>query len=102
KTPGALPLPATAAERPSPAIAAVQDQAATPPAAGEPEHTAATPEAPPTHHTAQPAQQEHDGIPQHQTAEESAAAIAAASTTQASAPAVEEVPAPVAPAEETA
>ncbi|MFF3775820.1 hypothetical protein [Streptomyces sp. NPDC002232] len=35
---------------------------------------------------------ELDGFPQHLTAEECAAAVAAASTTQASAPAVEEVP----------
>ncbi|MEE1813905.1 acyltransferase [Streptomyces sp. SP18ES09] len=102
QTPGALPLPATAAERPSPAIAAVLDQAATTPAAVEHEHSAATPEAGPCVLCGQPAQHELDGFPQHLTAEECAAAIAAASTTQASAPAVEEVPAPVAPAEETA
>ncbi|MFK0230844.1 acyltransferase [Streptomyces sp. NPDC090303] len=102
QTSGALPLPAAAVERPSSAVTAVLDQAAVLPAAVEHEHPAATPEAGPCVLCGQPAQHELDGFPQHLTAEECAAAIAAASTTQASAPAVEEVPAPVAPAEETA
>ncbi|MGW4851248.1 acyltransferase [Streptomyces sp. NPDC004288] len=93
---GALPLPATAVERPSSAVTAVL------PAVQQHEAPAAALEARPCVLCGQPAHHELDGFPQHLTAEECAAAIAAASTTQASTPAVEEAPAPVAPTEDTA
>ncbi|MFJ6576975.1 acyltransferase [Streptomyces sp. NPDC091368] len=102
QTSGALPLPATAVERPSSAAPAVLHQAAVLPAAQQHEHPAAASQARPCVLCGQPAHHELDGFPQHLTAEECAAAVAAASTTQASTPAVEQAPAPVAPAEYTA
>ncbi|MFJ3770022.1 acyltransferase [Streptomyces sp. NPDC090082] len=102
QTSGALPLPA-AAERPSSAVTAVLDQAAVFPAAQQHEYPAAASQVRPCVLCGQPAHHELDGFPQHLTAEECAAAIATSSTTQAFiTPALEEVPAPVTPAEETA
>ncbi|MFC9595752.1 hypothetical protein ACFTUC_38895, partial [Streptomyces sp. NPDC056944] len=119
---GAPSLPATVIERPSPAVTAVADEAAhalaavererpippadlirtsrTPSAHGQPERPTAAPAAGLCVLCGQPAQHELDGFPQHLTAEECAEAVAAAGTPQApaSAPAAEEVPAPVAPA----
>ncbi|WP_426361660.1 acyltransferase [Streptomyces sp. E-08] len=115
---GAPSLPA-ATERPAPAVTVFLDKAAntlaplererpgpaaalirtgrTPSAPVQSERPAAVPPAGPCVLCGQPAEHELDGFPQHLTAEECAAAVAAAGTPQASAPAAEEVPAPVAP-----
>ncbi|MFC9596223.1 acyltransferase, partial [Streptomyces sp. NPDC056944] len=117
---GAPSLPA-AIEHTAPAVTAVADEAAhalaavererpsppadlirtsrTPSAPVPPERPAVVPVAGPCVLCGKPAQHELDGFPQHLTAEECAAAVAAAGTPQAaaSAPAPEEAPAPAAP-----
>ncbi|MFE5594923.1 hypothetical protein [Streptomyces sp. NPDC056549] len=115
---GALSLPA-AIERTAPAVTVVPDEAThalaavererpeppadlirtsrTPSARVPPVRPAATPVAGPCVLCGQPAQLELDGFPQHVTAEERAAVVAAAGTPQAPAPGAGEAPAPVAP-----
>ncbi|MEU6170025.1 acyltransferase [Streptomyces tanashiensis] len=84
-------------ERPGPAADLIR-ASRTPSASVQPERPAAAPAARPCVLCGQPAQHELDGFPQHLTAEECAAAVAAAGTPQApaAAPAAEEVPAPAA------